>query len=65
MSKELSYEKSMIELQEIVNGIEDNQVSIDALSTQVKRATELIKICQGKLLKTEKDIEDVLGNLEK
>ncbi len=65
MSKEVNYEKAMHELETIVAGIEDDQISIDELSAKVKRATELIKICQGKLYKTEKDIADVLGELEK
>lgn len=65
MSKEVNYEKAMTELEVIVAGIEDDQISIDELSAKVKRATELIKICQGKLYKTEKDIADVLGDLEK
>lgn len=65
MSKEVNYEKAMTELEVIVAGIEDDQISMDELSAKVKRATELIKICQGKLYKTEKDIADVLGGLEK
>lgn len=65
MSKEMKYEKAMTELETIVAGIEDDQISIDELSAKVKRATELIKICQSKLYKTEKDIADVLGELEK
>ena len=55
----------MNELETIVAGIENDQISIDELSTKVKRATELIKLCQGKLYKTEKDIADVLSELEK
>lgn len=64
MSKEINYEKAMSELEQIVAGIEDNEVSIDELSKNVKRATELIKICQNKLYKTEKDIEEVLSTLD-
>ena len=65
MSKEIKYEEAMQELETIVAGIEEDQISIDELSTQVKRATELIKLCKSKLFKTEKDIADVLGELEK
>ncbi|MFT4753760.1 MAG: exodeoxyribonuclease VII small subunit [Salibacteraceae bacterium] len=65
MSKEINYENAMNELETIVAGIEDDQISIDELSSKVKRATELIKICQNKLYKTEKDIADVLSELEK
>lgn len=64
MSKELKYEEAMQELQLIVSGIEDDQISIDELSSKMKRATELIMICKAKLLKTEKDIADVLKDLD-
>lgn len=66
MKTKLSYEESMLELENIVSGIETDQVSIDELSTKVKRATELIKLCKQKLYKTEEDIQKVLidlGNL--
>ena len=64
MSKEIKYEEAMKELDIIVSGIEENQISIDELSEKMKRATELIQICKSKLLKTEKDITDVLSDLE-
>ena len=63
MKTKLSYEESMLELESIVSGIETDQVSIDELSTKVKRATELIKICKEKLYKTEEDIQKVLTDL--
>lgn len=64
MSKEVSYEESMKELETIVAGIEDDNVSIDELSSKVKRATALISICKTKLYKTEEDVKKVLEGLE-
>ena len=63
MKTKLSYENAMLELENIVSGIETDQVSIDELSTKVKRATELIKVCKEKLYKTENDIQKVLTEL--
>lgn len=63
MKTKLNYEEAMLELETIVSGIETDQVSIDELSTKVKRATELIKICKEKLYKTEEDIQKVLTDL--
>ena len=63
MKTKLNYEESMLELESIVSGIETDQVSIDELSTKVKRATELIKVCKEKLYKTEEDIQKVLTDL--
>tara|TARA_R110002050_G_scaffold300621_3_gene471032 strand:- start:6974 stop:7174 length:201 start_codon:yes stop_codon:yes gene_type:complete len=64
MSKEVKYEDAMKELETIVAGIEGDHISIDELSTKVKRATELIKVCKTKLYKTEEDVKKVLGDLE-
>ena len=61
--KELNYEEAMNELETIVSGIEGENISIDELSSKVKRATELIKICKTKLFKTEEDVKKVLGDL--
>jgi exodeoxyribonuclease VII small subunit len=63
MSKEVKYEEAMKELETIVEGIEGDHISIDELSTKVKRATELIKLCKTKLYKTEEDVKKVLGDL--
>ena len=63
MSKKVTYEEAMIELETIVLGIEDEKISIDVLSEKVKRATELIKICKSKLFKTEEDVKKVLDEL--
>ena len=60
----MKYEDAMHELESIVSGIEDDQISIDELSDKIKRATELIKTCKTKLFKTEQDIADVLKDLE-
>ncbi len=63
MSKELKYEEAMLELEAIVAGIEGDKISIDELSTKVKRATELINTCKTKLYKTEEDVKKVLEGL--
>jgi exodeoxyribonuclease VII small subunit len=64
MSKELKYEEAMLELEAIVAGIEGDKISIDELSTKVKRATELINTCKTKLYKTEEDVKKVLEGLD-
>ena len=65
MTNKMSYETAMRELEEIVSGIEEENISIDELSKQVKRATELIEFCKSKLYKTEEDVKKVLEGLAK
>jgi exodeoxyribonuclease VII small subunit len=65
MTNKMTYETAMRELEEIVSGIEEENISIDELSKQVKRATELIEFCKSKLYKTEEDVKKVLEGLAK
>lgn len=59
--KEHSYTKAYEELQQIVEGMENEDINIDDLEKNIKRASELLKICKDKLHKTE---QSVLKNLE-
>jgi len=64
MSEEMTYTAAFEELQEIVNEIEQGEISVDELSTKVKRASALIKICKTKLTTTEEDVQKILKELE-
>ena len=64
MSEEITYTAAFEELQEIVNEIEQGEISVDALSAKVKRASVLIKICKTKLTTTEEDVQKILKELE-
>lgn len=59
--KEITYTKAYEELQQIVNDMENEDINIDELEKNIKRASELLKICKDKLHKTELN---VLKNLE-
>ena len=54
-----SYESAMQELQEIVDQLQEEAVSVDDLSEKVKRAAELIQFCKGKLRFTETEIKTI------
>ena len=64
MEKEINYTDAFEELQQIVNDIEEGEISVDELSIKVKRASELIKICKNKLTATEEDVNQILKELE-
>ncbi len=55
-----SYDKSYKELQGIIDNINDGKISIDQLEDKVKRARELLELCQSKLRATEKEIEKIV-----
>jgi len=60
---EFSFNASMAEIEEILKTIEDGEPDIDKLVVKVKRASELIKMCQKKLRETEEEIEGVFKDV--
>jgi exodeoxyribonuclease VII small subunit len=63
-NKELSYSRSLAELEEIISRIESEVVDVDALADQVKRASALIRACREKLRNTEEEVRKVLSEAE-
>ena len=59
--QQMKYEEAVNRLEEIVKKMENDELDIDQLSTQLKRAQELIKLCKDKLTKTETDIKNILS----
>jgi exodeoxyribonuclease VII small subunit len=64
MSKKLTYSAALEELENIIQEIENEEISIDDLSVKVKRASILLKFCKEKLRNTEGDINAILGEME-
>jgi len=61
---EIPYTEAFAELQRIVSEIEEGQISVDELSSKVKRAAHLIRICKTRLTATEADVNQILKELE-
>lgn len=57
--KELSFSDSMKEVETILSRMEQGEMDIDELSVSVKRASELIKMCQKRLKSTEEEIGNI------
>jgi exodeoxyribonuclease VII small subunit len=62
--KEKSYNEAVTELKSILARIEKEEMDVDDLSAEVKRASELIALCRGKLLKADEELQSVLKDLE-
>ena len=60
----MSYDKAYEELQQIVEEMEGDDITVDQLSEKVKRASELLKICKKKLTETELDVQKILKEME-
>jgi len=55
----MTYEEAITELQNIVDGLENETIGMDELSEKMKRAKELILYCKGKLHKTKEDLKGI------
>ena len=56
----MKYEAAIKELETIVRQMENDQLDIDTLGEQLKRAQALIKFCRDKLTKTDEEIKKLL-----
>ncbi len=63
-AKKLSFGEAVQEVEEILQGLEDDTVDIDTLGEEVKRAVELIQVCRQKLEKTDKEVRDLVSDLQ-
>ena len=59
--KEIKYEEAVALLEEIVDKMENDELDIDQLSDQLKRAKVLVKLCKDKLTKTDEEIKKLLS----
>jgi exodeoxyribonuclease VII small subunit len=65
METNLTYEQAYKELVEIAREIEQESISVDVLAQKVKRASELITLCQAKLRSTETEVNKIIAQMEK
>jgi exodeoxyribonuclease VII small subunit len=64
MSKtKISYDASFEELQEIMQDLQEDEISVDELTAKVKRAAELLKMCNQILRDTERNVGDLIKDL--
>ena len=60
---ELSYDKAIKELNNILSSLQDETLSIDQLTDSIKRASELLESCNSRLTITEKEVNSVIQKL--
>jgi len=60
--KEATYEQAMKRLETIVTKVEQGEMDIDSLATNLKEAKDLVDFCKKKLTKVENDVKKILEN---
>lgn len=62
--KNLTYAEAISAIEDILHQIETGELDVDELAEKVKQASELLKLCKGKLFQTEKDIQKILEDMD-
>ena len=62
-AKKMTYKDAIEELEEIVHGVENEDIDVDELAKKVERASKLLTICSDKLKKTEQEVDKVIEKL--
>ena len=60
----IKYEEALHQIQDIVNRLENDEMDIDNLCSELKRAQKLIKLCKDKLTRTDKEVKNILQSVK-
>lgn len=60
--RKLSYTEAVAQIEQILARLRDEQIDVDTLAAEVKRATELIEQCKAQLTDVEKAVKKQLKN---
>lgn len=60
--KEIKYEEAISELESIVDKMENGELDVDSMASELKKAQSLIELCKDKLTKTDAEIKKILAD---
>ena len=60
MKQNIKYEEAYNELHNIMRKMENDELDIDQLALQLKRAKQLIKLCKDRITKAEEEVQAIL-----
>ena len=61
---EPSFREAMDELEGILERIEGEEIDIDRLAEELRRAAQLLDLCRGKIRKAEVEVTQIVQSLE-
>lgn len=64
MKETMTYTEAKTQLEEIVNDLQNNQLTVDELSSKIKEAVSLINFCKKKLRSVDSEVNKILKNTE-
>jgi exodeoxyribonuclease VII small subunit len=63
-AKRLSFGEAVDEVEQILERLERDEIDIDDLGREVKRAVELIQVCREKLARTDREVRELVSDLQ-
>lgn len=64
MDSQISYNRSLAELEKILAELRSDSCDVDTLAERTRRAVELLKICRERLTTTEEELRNILATLQ-
>ena len=58
--EEPGYNESIAEIERILGRFRNEEMDVDSLAAEVRRATELIALCKARLHKAEEEVNKIL-----
>ena len=55
----VGYEQAVTELEESLDALSDDDIDVDHLAEQVKRATELVKVCRDRIAAARLEVKEI------
>lgn len=62
--EELRFGEALEELEAILRRVEEEEIDIDSLAEELRRAAELLEVCRGKIRKAELEVTQIVQSLE-
>ncbi|MFV0507116.1 MAG: exodeoxyribonuclease VII small subunit [Bacteroidales bacterium] len=63
MVKNISYSDALEQIEEILKKVENGDLDVDQITEQIKKASELFRVCQSKLKGTQEEVEKILKEM--
>lgn len=64
-AKDIKYSEALKQIEDIIHSLENEENDIDETLKKVKKASELLKICKNRLYEVEKEINEILKDMDK
>ncbi len=62
-SEPLGFSAAMQELEAILKRIDSDEIDVDRLADELRRAAELLELCRGKIRKAEVEVRQIVDQL--